>query len=134
MFLFLPGSRLGRMCAKPAKTLFGIQMIILPLFMLFGLSFLFIAEGEAWIFAAMFVVIWEVACIAILVNAVKATKRIRDGKIEVAEIIGGISEPAEEGVNDFSKKLRDLEALKTEGLISDDEYREKREEMLKAKW
>ena len=80
--------------------------------------------------AGIFVVIWEAGCIALLVNAIKALKLMRNGKIEVAEISGMV---VEEG-GSFAAKLRDLETLKTDGLISDDEYREKRAEVMQEKW
>lgn len=120
----------AKVYVKPPKAILAAQLIIIPLFMLFGFSFIFIAEGEAAIFAAIFVFIWEVVCIAILANAVKLLKRIRNGKIEVVEISG----LAGEDENNFAPKLRDLEALKTDGLISDEEYRDKREEILNKKW
>ena len=115
--------------AKPPKTIFVAQVIIIPLFMIFGLFPLFVAPREIIVFLIIFVLIWEAGCMAILVNAVKVLKRIQNGNIEVAEISGSA-----EAENDFSKKLRDLKALKVDGLLSDDEYREKREEILKAKW
>ena len=118
-----------KLYVKPAKTLFVAQMVIVPLFMVIGFLFLFVADREVRVFLALFVLIWEAVCIAILVNAVKALKRMRDGKIEVAELRG----PAEAD-SDFAKKLRDLEALKTDGLLTEDEYLEKRDEILKAKW
>jgi len=118
-----------KLYVKPAKTIFVAQMVIVPLFMALGFLFLFVADREVMVFLALFVLIWEAVCVAILVNAVKALKRIRDGKIEVAEIRG----PAEAD-NDFAKKLRDLKALKTDGLLTEDEYIEKRNEILKAKW
>jgi hypothetical protein len=119
----------AKLYVKPAKTIFVAQMVIVPLFMVFGFLFLFVADREVMVFLALFVLIWEAGCMAILINAVKAVKRMRDGKIEVAEIRG----PAEAD-NDFSKKLRDLKALKTDGLLTDDEYQKKREEILDAKW
>ncbi len=114
---------------KVPKIIFITQLAVVPLFMIFGFVFFFIADEEVRIFVAIFVAIWEAVCIALLINAAKLLKRIRDGKIEVAVI----SEPAEEEKNDFSKQLRDLEGLKADGLISDDEYQEKREEILKIK-
>ena len=116
--------------AKPPKTIFVAQIVIIPLFMIFGLVLLIIADREVRVFLAIFVVIWEAGCIAILVNAVKALKLMRNGKIEVAEISGMV---VEEG-GSFAAKLRDLETLKTDGLISDDEYREKRAEVMQEKW
>jgi hypothetical protein len=117
----------GKLYVKPPKGVLIAQIIIVPLFMLFGLSFIFLANGEAAIFAAIFVFIWEAACIAILANAVKL---LRQGKMEVAEF--GEAEDIKE--EDFSRKLRDIESLKADGLLSDDEYRRKREEILNKKW
>ena len=112
---------------KPPKGVLIAQIVIVPLFMLLGIYFIFLAEGEAAIFAIIFVIIWEAACIAILANAVKL---LRDGKMEIA----GLSGTTDEKENDFSKKLRDLESLKNDGIINDDEYRKKREEIINQKW
>lgn len=115
---------------KAPKTIVVAQIILVPLFMIFGLLFIFVVPGEARVFVAIFIVIWEAACIAILLNAIKILKRIKNGKIEVVEISGLAG--GEE--NNFAAKLRDLDGLKNDKLISDDEYQAKREEILKAKW
>ena len=115
---------------KAPKAILIVQIIIIPLFMVLGILPFFVVDKEIMIFIAIFIVIWEAICIAILLNAIKILKRIKNGKIEVVEISG----LAGEEENNFAPKLRDLEALKTDGLISDEEYQEKREEMLKAKW
>lgn len=116
--------------AKPPKTIFVAQIIIISLFMMFGLAMLSFADREVRIFVAMFVAIWEAGCIALLVNAIKTLKLIRNGKLEIAEISGMATE---EG-NSFAVKLRELEALKKEGLISEDEYQKKREKIMQEKW
>ncbi len=116
--------------ARPLKTIFVAQLVIIPLFMLVGLFFLTVAKGEARIFMVIFVIIWEAACIAILVNAVKALKRMGNGMLEVA----GLSGPAAAEETGFAAELRALEALRKEGLISDDEYQEKRVGIMEKKW
>ena len=116
--------------AKPLKTIFVAQVVIIPLFMIFGLVLFSFADREVMLYVAIFLLIWEAACIALLVNAVQVLRRIKNGKIEVAEIS---SMDGEEG-NSFAAKLRDLDGLTKDGLISDEEYRKKREEILKAKW
>jgi len=113
-----------------AKTFFIAQIVILSLFLLFGASFVFIAEGEARPFVAIFSLIWLAVCISLIVNAVKTLRMIKKGKIEVAEV----ADSSENTESSFATKLRDLEALKKEGLISDEEYRIKREDALKEKW
>lgn len=115
---------------KAPKTIVVAQIIIIPLFMILGILPFFVVDKEIMIFLTIFIVIWEAACIAILINAIKILKRIKNGKIEVVEISGLTGKDE----NKFAAKLRDLEALKADGLISDDEYQEKREEMLKTKW
>lgn len=116
--------------AKPPKTIFMAQIVIIPLFMIFGLVLFSLADREIMPYLAIFLLIWEAVCIAILANALKALKLMRNGKIEVAEISGLTGE---EG-GSFATKLRDLDALKRDGLISDDEYREKRTEIMHEKW
>lgn len=113
-----------------AKIIPVAQIIILPLFILLGFVFIFIAGEEARPFVAIFCLIWWVICIALLINAVKLLRLINKGKIEIAEIGGSTKEDD----NGFAQKLRDLDALKKEGLISDEEYQIKREEVMKGKW
>jgi putative oligomerization/nucleic acid binding protein len=113
--------------AKLPKTIFVAQVVIVPLFMIFGLVLLSLADREVMPYVAIFFLIWEAGCIAILVNAVKTWKRIQKGKIEIAEISG----LAVEEVGSFATKLRELDALKRDGLISEDEYQSKRAEIMK---
>jgi len=113
-----------------AKIIPVAQIILLPLFMLLGFVFIFIAGEEARPFVAIFCLIWWVICIALIVNAVKLLRLINKGKIEIAEIGGSTNEDD----NGFAQKLRDLDALKKEDLISDEEYQIKREEVMKGKW
>ena len=61
---------------KPQKTIFVAQLVILPLFMIFGFMLFSLADGEVKPFVAIFILIWEAGCIAILLNAVKALKDV----------------------------------------------------------
>lgn len=113
---------------KPSKTIFVAQVVIIPIFMIFGIVLLSFADREVMPFVAIFILIWEAICIALLVNAVKALKLLKNGQIEVAEIRG----LAPEG-DSFATKLRELDALRKDGLISEDEYQEKRVEIMQEK-
>lgn len=121
-----------KVSAKPVKTIFVAQLVIIPLFMLFGLALFSVgaADKEVMPYLAIFILIWETVCIALLVNAVKVLRRIKNGKIEIAEISGLVGK--EESI--FAAKLRELNALKKDALISDDEYRKKRAEIMQEKW
>ena len=112
------------------RTQFVALIVISVLFLLFGLVFVFMAEGEARPFVAIFALIWSAGCIALIIHAVKALRLIKKGKIEIAEITG----MAGETESDFAAKLRDLEELKKDGLISDEEYRRKRAGIMQGKW
>ncbi len=98
--------------------------------MIFGIVLLSLADREVIPYVAIFLFIWEVVCITILINALKALKLMRNSKIEVAEIRGLAGG---EG-SSFAAKLRELNALKKDGLISDDEYRKKRAKIMQEKW
>lgn len=106
------------------------QLILGVLFILFGAVLAAVSEGEARPFALLFVLIWSVGCIALILHAVKTLRLMKEGKIEIAEFEVSDGE-TESG---FAARLRDLEALKNDGLISDDEYSEKRAEIVQEKW
>ena len=114
----------------PTRTVLWAQIILGVLFLPLGVVFVTISEGEARPFVAIFSVIWVVACIAIIMTAVKTLKLVNQGKIEIAEIdaTNGATE------SDFAVRLRDLEALRKDGLISDSEYQRKRAEIMQEKW
>jgi hypothetical protein len=114
----------------PTRTMLLAQIILGVLFLPFGMVFVIVSEGEARPFIAIFSVAWTVGCIALIVIAVKALRLVKKGKIEIAEI--GVTSGETEG--DFAVRLRDLEALKKDGLISDDEYQRKRAEIMQEKW
>ena len=112
------------------RTQFVVLIVICVLFLLFGMVFVIMAEGEARPFVAIFSLIWSAGCIALIVHFVKALRLIKKGKIEIAEITGMVGETE----SDFAAKLRDLEELKKDSLISDEEYRRKRAEIMQGKW
>jgi hypothetical protein len=114
----------------PSRTILWAQIIIGVLFLPWGGIMVYLSEGEARPFAALFAVIWTVAVISIIVFAVKSLKLVKEGNIEIAAI-----DAATAGTeSDFAVRLRDLEALKKDGLISDWEYQSKRDEIMKEKW
>jgi len=114
----------------PTRTMLKAQMVVVSLFLPLGPVFVFVAEGEARPFVALFALIWVVGCISILLYSAKTLKLIWAGKIEIAELSNG-DQPQDSA---FAQRLRDLEALKKEGLVSDAEYQKKREQILQDKW
>jgi|GEM_PF-3083279 len=87
---------------KPPKTIFVAQLTIIPLFMIFGIVLFSLADREVKPYVAIFFLIWEVVCTSILLNAIKALKRLKNGAIEVGEISGLSGEAG----GSFATKLR----------------------------
>ena len=114
----------------PTRTMLITQIVLVLLFLPLGIVFVIVSEGEARPFVAIFSLIWLAVCIALIVNAVKALIFIKKGKIEIAEL----GDTNGETESDFATRLRDVEALKKDGLISDEEYRGKRAEIMQEKW
>ncbi len=114
----------------PTRTMLMAQMVVISLFLPLGPVFVFVAEGEARPFVALFALIWVAACIAILIYSAKTLKLVKTGKIEIVEVGDG-DHPQDSA---FAQRLRDLDALKKEGLVSDAEYQNKREQILQDKW
>jgi hypothetical protein len=123
----------GKVYVKPppvVRSQFVVLIVIYVLFLAVGPVFLITAEGEARPFVAIFSLIWSAGCIALIIHAVKALRLIKNGPIEIAEVSG----MAGEHESDFAARLRDLEKLKSDGIISGQEYQKKRSEMLQEKW
>ena len=114
----------------PTRTMLMAQMVVVSLFLPLGPVFVFVAEGEARPFVALFALIWVAGCISILLYSAKTLKLIKAGKIEIAEL--GDGDQGRDAA--FAQRLRDLEALKKEGLVSDAEYQKKREQILQDSW
>jgi hypothetical protein len=115
----------------PTRSMLIAQMVITGLFLPFGILLTSAAEGEAGPYAAFFAVIWVIACCAIFIHALRVFLLLRRGKIEIAEVSLEDAGRLQQG---FASRLRDIEALKKDGLISEDEYLKKRDEIFHEKW
>ena len=115
---------------QPTQTVVVAEIVVATLFLPLGIVFAFIADDEVQPFVLVFALIWVTMCIALIVHGVKTLGLIKTGKIEIAEIEGALGDTS----GDFASRMRALEALKKDGLISEDEYRKKRNEILQEKW
>ena len=112
----------------PTRSLLIAQIVVVALFLPFGAGLTFMAEGEARPFALFFALIWIIACLAIMIHSFKMLRLIKKGKVEIAEV------GSPENGGGFADRLRALDGLKKEGLISEDEHRKKRAEIMQEKW
>ncbi|MEA3508774.1 MAG: hypothetical protein U9R40_07650 [Synergistota bacterium] len=129
---------------KPSPGAAAAGMIVAALFMVFGLSLIYIGVSEnhsetgLQILIGLFGVIWAIACGAIFVFYVRiyrywaAHPQKGLNTIATFEVADAT---LEEGDNaDFEARLRKLEALKRDSLITKAEYDSKRKEITKCKW
>lgn len=123
-----------KITVRPPRASAIVMIVMGILFLAFGVVLVDAAEGEARPFALMFGILWVVVCIGIVVYGLCILSRGKAPAIAVLDV-----ESATEGENraegtDFDAKLRKLERLRKERLISEEEYRRKRTEIMAEKW
>lgn len=126
---------------RPSPTASTIQLIALILLFIFGLVFLSILPGD-FTPGIVFVIIWLGFCLMGVIYSIINIMSFRDSRpnpaaVEVVEIedqkLADKNGPESEKPA-FSIRLRELEALKKDGLINEEEYQRKRREILDEKW
>jgi len=129
----------GRLTVLQAR----IGIVVAALFLVFGLAFAAVvlgempeSEGGLRILVGLFFVIFVGVCIAMVVtfarvSSAKASPRDRS-IVDVELGAPGAEPPVQE--KDFETRLRRLEALKRDGMISEAEYRDKRAQIVGERW
>lgn len=130
--------RPGEITAAGAKVGIGVAIF----FLLFGLVFFAVVMDEQsssepgmTVLIALFFLGFFAVCLAMMrfyLRVIKAARKTAAGS--VAEFRLESADAAPKGTENFAERLRQLEALKKEGLISDTEYRQKREAILREPW
>jgi hypothetical protein len=117
---------------RPGKTGSLVLVIMGILFFVFGTFLTGIGIGEGGELAGLlwiFRIIWWVACAFMVVYGL----RVLLGK-KPPIILSADYESSTHGENEIAVRLRKLEALKSEQLISEKEYEEKRAVIMNEKW
>lgn len=130
--------RPGGITAAGAKVGIGVAIF----FLLFGLVLFTVVMGEQssselglTVLIALFFLGFFAVCLAMLrfyLRVIKAARPAAEGSI--AEFRLESDDTAPKGSENFAERLRQLESLKKDGLISDTEYRQKREAILHEPW
>lgn len=126
---------------KISRSAAGMSAVIGLLFMAFGVIFFSTvmeetppSEGGLRLLQGAFLVIWIVACAAIVfVNLrifIKAKNPADDSILQLEEDTGNGSAAGA----DFDARLRKVEGLRRDGLITEEEYQRKRAEIFDEKW
>ncbi len=132
---------MAMMNIKPSKPASAGALFGLFFMLLFGIAFAFLignvlVENEApvpmYFVFGIFMIGWLGTVIYMLVYHFLNLKRAKG--LSLVEIDTESGFQTNESVSDPMQKLRSLEALKKDGLISEDEFRRKREEVMQQKW
>ena len=121
-----------------------VGIVVAALFLLFGLIFGFVvmqdmpsSESGLQLLTGAFFLIWTVACVGSILFYVRIISKPRfpgDNSLIDINIEEQGAAKAADSDSDFASRLRRLEELKRDGLISEAEYRDKREQILGEKW
>ncbi|MGC8758230.1 MAG: SHOCT domain-containing protein, partial [Caldisericaceae bacterium] len=121
---------------RPSPLASKITIVMLVIFMFFGLFLMSDAPDNAPF--ALFSIIWISACIGGIIYSIKnlsTYSRSEKNKIPITstDVVEIDESDGQEG-KDFETRLRKLEALRKDGLISEEEYKQKRKEIMEEKW
>ena len=121
---------LQKTTVRPTKPVTVMALIAALGMLLFGIFFLTLLIKEDSGPGIGFMVLWFLI-LGVIIAYYIYNLTSRKG---VVEIETRSQTPAEEAGPDFDAKLRKLELLKKDGLVTDEEYKEKRAEILKQTW
>jgi hypothetical protein len=132
---------MGKMTMRPSKPLSTGAVIILVFMLMFGIAFFALVHSvlkkedapvAMYIVFYIFMVGWIATALFQLVYHALNLKRAKGLSMVDIESEQGL--PGEPPQGDPMQRLRNLEKLKSDGLITEEEYRRKREEMMREKW
>ncbi len=123
-----------KMTVRPTKPVTIMALVAAVAMGLFGIFFLGLLIKEGAGPGIAFMVLWFIVLGVIIVSYIY-NLRSRKGVVEIeTETETEAVPPAGEAAPDFDAKLRKLEALKKDGLVTDEEYQAKRAEIMKKEW
>ena len=122
----------SKISVRPTKPVTVMALVVAVAMALFGIFFLGLLIKEGAGVGIVFMIFWFIVLGVIIVYYIYNLNS-RKG---VAEIETETDAPPSVGDSapGFDEKLRKLEALKKDGLITDEEYQAKRAEIMKKEW
>lgn len=121
---------------KPALI---VGIIAILAFLLFGIIFFFFLMKEGAVVGMIFMVFWVFVVMLMggifIYNLLNYNKNV-DSNVAEEIVIPDVTRVQEtmKTVDDFDDKLRKLESLRREGIISEEEFKKKRAEIVERKW
>jgi hypothetical protein len=119
---------------RPTK-LSGIVLIITGvIFLAFSILPFSMAGEDGGQFIILFGVIWVLVCLSFIVYGVYILTSKKPSSGIVFDIEGSTASTNLGSRNDFDLRIRKLEKLKEDRLITEEEYKSKRAEIMKEPW
>ena len=126
---------------KLTRSMAGFSAAVAFLVLLFGVALILGTESSSsddglQMAKMAFLVIWIAVSLGIIVFNLRVFAKPKDAadvSLFQLEEDAGDERPTAPGAA-FDERLRKLEALRTDGLITEEEYRRKRAELLQEKW
>ena len=124
---------------KPSKPVSIGALVVLAFMLLFGIAFAVLIGGEIYSYSdepalkilfSLIMLAWIGGVLVMIIYHVINIKRAKGLSVIDLETEAGITTAKKEPM----QKLRDLEVLKKDQLISSAEYERKRREILNEKW
>jgi len=117
---------------RPTKSALIFGMMAVSLFLIMGVIFFIILLKEDAVIGVVFTAFWIIFVLAIggvyLYNYRNYDKNV-EGNVAEQIVL-----PGKTTGDDFADKLRKLDNLKREGLITEAEFKKKRSEIMEQKW
>jgi hypothetical protein len=122
---------------RPGRIASIVGIITAAAMLIFGIFFLTLLDsktGEGSDIGRVFMLFWIFIVICIIAYYIYNLSASKASAAATEEIEFDSAEGTVTAGNDFDAKLRKLEQLKKDGLISSDEYALKRDEIMRQKW
>jgi len=121
---------MNKMSVRPTKPVAVMGMVAALAMGAFGLFFLGLLIKEGSGVGIAFMAVWFVV-LGVIIAYYVYTLKSRKGIIEIEM---DSATPDGSGAQGFDARLRRLELLKKDGLVTEEEYRTKRAEIMADKW
>lgn len=115
---------------RPGRVASVIGIVAASAMLVFGFVFFMLLDDDASAIGRIFIVLWMLIVIVIIVYYVYNLKSRKASSAALAEI--DLDLPDHGGT--IEERLRSLERLKKDHLITDAEYLQKRKEIMREKW
>ena len=125
---------------RPSKPMLTMGFVVSLCFLVFGIVFFIVLTAEGAVIGQIFMVFWMFVCLLIAgfyaYQLIHYKDPVKSSPLHIGIIndFSGSSSDGDDTKLDFDTRLRKLEGLKKEGLISQEEYNKKRAEIMKERW